>query len=117
MVAYSYSGSAGLPCGLSRSASTATSALLWNALARAASRWGRLEMDVDIGNASQWNADATSPQLTWTVGLSPSPKSHDLTSARSRETIRPLRRMRVPDAIASIMVLAVPRDMLAPSER
>ena len=64
----------------------------------------------------EWNAVATSPQLTWTVGFSPSPKSHDPTSARSLETIRPLRRVRVPAAIASIMVLAVPRDMLEPAK-
>ena len=77
-----------------------------------ASKWTSM-----LGMPVEWNAVATSPQLTWTVGLSPSPKSHDPTSARSRETIRPLRRMRVPAAIASIMVLAVPRDMFASSER
>ena len=77
-----------------------------------ASKWRSI-----LGMPVEWNAVATSPQLTWTVGLSPSPKSHDPACVRSRETIRPLRRMRVPAAIASIMVLAVPRDMFAPSER
>src|SRR5271166_4829157 len=69
-----------------------------------------------LGMPVERNAVATSPQLTWIVGFSPSPKSHDPLSGCSRETMRPLRRKRVPAVIASIMVLAVPRDIFAPSE-
>src|SRR6516225_7045199 len=67
-----------------------------------------------LGMPVEWNAVATSPQLTCVVGISPCPKSQDASSAQSRVTMRPLRRRRVPAAIASIIVLAVPRDISLP---
>jgi hypothetical protein len=44
-----------------------------------ASKWTSI-----LGMPVEWNAVATSPQLTWTVGFSPSPKSNDLTSGRPK---------------------------------
>jgi hypothetical protein len=46
-----------------------------------ASKWTSM-----LGIPVEWNAVATSPQLTWIVCLLPFPKSHDPAAAWSRET-------------------------------